>query len=121
MEGKKVLVADDEPFAQNLLKMLYGALKVECMVVANGKEALEAYQKSPDFIHVLMDIHMPVMDGYDSAKQIRAHEKAKGLPKCKILGLSGDGDPKTKAACISAGMDDLLVKPLKKDQLSQYL
>ena len=43
MDGKKVLVADDEPFAQNLLKMLYGALKVECVVVSNGKEALEAY------------------------------------------------------------------------------
>ncbi|CAD8186103.1 unnamed protein product [Paramecium pentaurelia] len=121
MEGKKVLVVDDEPFAQNLLKMLYGVLKVECIVVANGKEALEEYQKSANFVHILMDIHMPIMDGYDSTKQIRLHEKAKGLPRCKILGLSGDGDPKTKAACISAGMDDLLVKPLKKEQLQQFL
>jgi CheY-like chemotaxis protein len=40
---KRVLVADDEPFAQNILKMLYGSLKVECVMVANGKEALEAY------------------------------------------------------------------------------
>ena len=65
MEGKKVLVADDEPFAQNLLKMLYGVLKVECIVVSNGKEALEEYQKSSNFVHILMDIHMPLMDGYD--------------------------------------------------------
>ena len=68
---KRVLVADDEPFAQNILKMLYGSLKVECVMVANGKEALEAYQKSPNFVHVLMDIHMPVMDGYEVIRNLK--------------------------------------------------
>ncbi|CAK65357.1 unnamed protein product (macronuclear) [Paramecium tetraurelia] len=67
--------------------MIYGALKVECIVVANGKEALEAYQKSPNFAHILVDIHMPVKEGYDSTKQIRLHENQKDYPGTKFLAL----------------------------------
>jgi CheY-like chemotaxis protein len=65
-----------------------------------------------------------------STKQIRAYEKSKGLPACKIIGLSGgflkqlwfwDGDAKTKQACLTSGMNDLVLKPVKKDELSKYL
>ncbi|KAM3141162.1 hypothetical protein pb186bvf_006767 [Paramecium bursaria] len=118
MQGKKVLVADDEPFAQQALQMMYSALKVDTVMVSDGKKAFEEYQKNPNFTYILMDLHMPGVDGYDSTKMIRAHEKSKNLPACKIIGLSADGDAKTKDACMTAGMNDLLKKPVKKDLLA---
>lgn len=88
MQGKSVIAVEDDKFCQETLKMFLTALKIDFTIAANGQEAVDAYKKSPASL-VLMDLQMPVMDGYKAAKAIRDFEKSSGKGKSKIIGLSG--------------------------------
>lgn len=67
MDSKVVIVADDDEFAQTTLSMMFTSLGVTIVQVKDGKEALDAYKakNGAGIAYVLMDIHMPVMDGYE--------------------------------------------------------
>lgn len=88
MEGKSVIAVEDDKFCQETLKMFLTALKVNFTLAGNGQEAIDAYKKSPATL-VLMDLQMPVMDGFKAAKAIRDFEKSAGKGKAKIIALSG--------------------------------
>lgn len=88
MQGKSVIAVEDDKFCQESLKMILTALKVDFTLTSNGEEALNAYKKSPASL-VLMDLQMPVMDGYKATKAIRDFEVSSGKGKAKIIGLSG--------------------------------
>jgi len=87
MQGKSVIAVEDDKFCQESLKMFLTALKVDFTLASNGEEALNAYKKSPATL-VLMDLQMPVMDGFKAAKAIRDFEASSGKGKAKIIGLS---------------------------------
>ena len=88
MQGKSVIAADDDKFIQETMKMFLNALKVEYTIAANGEEAVNAYKRNPASL-VLMDLQMPVMDGFKASKAIRDFESASGGGKAKIIGISG--------------------------------
>jgi len=121
--GKKhVLVAEDDAFQQKMISTMLTMVKAEFTVVANGEEAYKFYvDKNSTINFVLMDLHMPVTDGFDATKKIRDYEKLKKLPAGKIYGLSGDDDKETQARCKTVGMDSLFKKPLKKDQILKLM
>ena len=87
MDGKSVLAVEDDKFCLETLKMFLNAIKVDFTLATNGQEAVDLFKKK-NYTLVLMDLNMPVMDGFTAAKSIRAFEKSSGKGKCKIIALS---------------------------------
>jgi CheY-like chemotaxis protein len=70
---------------------------------------------------VLMDVQMPVMDGLEAARQIRVAETASGETPTRIVALTANAFAEDRQACLAAGMDGLLVKPLDRERLREAL
>jgi CheY-like chemotaxis protein len=70
---------------------------------------------------VLMDMHMPEMDGLAATQCIRAQEAARGWPRVPIVALTASALPEDRQRCLEAGMDDALVKPFGLEQLQRVL
>jgi len=86
---KHILVAEDDNFSQMAVKMILGSLKLQFTIVPDGEQAVTAYKNNKGLYSlVLMDLHMPKLDGYGAAKGIREIEKAYGLPPIRIMALS---------------------------------
>lgn len=84
----------------------------------NGEEAIVAFMTHREQIDViLMDLEMPVLDGYEAAKQIRLIEKKNGYSPMRIIAISANVLAGEREKCIEAGMDDYLVKPFRIEQL----
>jgi two-component system sensor histidine kinase/response regulator len=111
----RVLVAEDNEFNAQLLQMLLSRHGHSVRIAQNGTEALDL-ANNDDFDLLLLDIHMPGMDGFQVAKAIREHESTTGrhLP---IIALTARSRKEDREMCLAAGMDDFLVKPLKADDL----
>lgn len=117
-EGKngpvKILVAEDNEANQFLIKAITKTMDWEITLVENGEEAIEAFKKD-NFDLILMDVQMPVMNGYEATKIIRSleAEKDKHIP---IIALTAYAMTSDKDQCIDAGMDDYISKPFKRQQ-----
>ncbi|KYG68521.1 histidine kinase [Bdellovibrio bacteriovorus] len=116
----KVLVAEDNATNQEVIKVMLRRLGHTFTVVENGREAIAAYEKEkPDVI--LMDCHMPEMDGYEAAKQITTEQGtlwSQGVPVIAVTANAVRGD---KEDCMRAGMCDYLSKPLTMNELDDKL
>ncbi len=114
LKGKKVLLVDDD--LRNIFALTH-VLEMQQMSVIfakNGKEALDKIEKNPDTDIVLMDIMMPVMDGYEAMQEIRNMERFKAIP---ILALTAKAMKGDKQKCIEAGANDYISKPIDSDNL----
>jgi PAS domain S-box-containing protein len=109
------LVAEDNPVNQRLIARLLEKRGHRVVLVQNGSEALEAFQKQ-SFDLALMDCHMPQMDGFEATTEIRQKEKLIGghLP---IIALTADAMKGDKEHCLAVGMDGYVSKPVKLDEL----
>jgi two-component system, sensor histidine kinase len=110
----RVLVADDNAINQKLAVMLIQKMGHEAVVANDGIEALQQVQEQC-FDLVLMDMHMPVMDGTDSARQIRA--LALPCNQVPIIALTANAMPEARQEALDAGMNDFLVKPVRYEDL----
>ena len=92
-------------------------LRYEVTSVTNGAEAVEAVQRG-GFDLVLMDCHMPVMDGWDATRNIRA-----GLiqPDIPIIAMTADAMEENREQCLNQGMNDYIAKPVELEQLADVL
>ena len=107
VQGCRVLVADDNPVNIRLARAVL--IKAGCTVheVSDGKSAVTFLMDSPTACDlVLIDVHMPGMDGLEATKTIREH--GSNVP---IVALTGNTDESDRAACLSTGMNDFLSKP----------
>jgi CheY-like chemotaxis protein len=116
----RVLAAEDNPTNQMVLKALLSGLGVEPMLVANGEEAVEAWAAGRWDL-VLMDVQMPVMDGLAAARVIRTREAETGAPRTPIIALTADAMSHQEQACLAAGMDGRLTKPIDVSQLFEVV
>ncbi|MCP4770683.1 MAG: response regulator [Planctomycetes bacterium] len=115
LEGLRVLVAEDNETNQKLAGLMLKKLGCETHIVENGADAVTAVQIM-QFDLVLMDCQMPVMDGFGSTRQIRAlDDPAAGLP---IIALTANAMRGDQEACLDAGMDDYLTKPINLERLA---
>ncbi len=118
LQGRKVLLVDDD--LRNSFA-LSKALRMEGLTVAlaeNGKVALECLDKEDSIELVLMDIMMPVMDGYETMTRIREQARFKDLP---IVALTAKAMVEDRAKCIDAGANDYLAKPIDVDKLMSLM
>jgi CheY-like chemotaxis protein len=110
-DGVKVLAAEDNHVNQLVLKTLLGQSGVEPVVVANGREALDAWRRE-DWDVILMDVQMPVMDGPGATRTIRAAEAASGRPRTPIIALTANAMTHQLDEYRAAGMDGVVAKPI---------
>jgi len=120
----KILIAEDNPIARKLLKAQLERVKLQVESTTNGEEAIAAWEKhGPGYFQAAMfDHHMPICDGVEAVRRIRALEVERGyhilLP---IIALSADCQESTKQLCLNAGMDAFLSKPANKIELFNLL
>ena len=115
---KKVLVVEDSSVIQNLLKKI---LLFENCKITSAKDGQIALNKFDDdlFDLVIMDINLPVVNGIDLTKKIRAIKNKKG--NVPIIGISGNAKNLPVGTFFEAGMNDYLQKPLNYDQLIELV
>lgn len=116
----RILVAEDNLVNQEVVKSFLENMGCTADLAKNGQEALEAAaHRRYDLI--LMDCHMPVMDGFSATTNIRAHEQATARAKVPIIALTADVQKGIYDQCQAVGMDGYLSKPFSKEQLRQLL
>ena len=110
------MVAEDNRTNMMIVrKMLQGAVGVP-VEAADGEAALTLYKADPPDL-ILMDVSMPVKDGLQATRDIRAHERQTGLARCPIVALTANAFGEDREACRLAGFDGFLVKPLSRADL----
>ncbi|HWD88551.1 MAG TPA: HAMP domain-containing protein [Mucilaginibacter sp.] len=114
LDGKKVLVVDDDVRNLFALTAVFERSKIEVITAESGREALEILNKDKNIDIVLMDIMMPEMDGYETIQIIRKEPRNKTLPIVAVTAKAMIGD---RQKCIASGASDYITKPVKTDQL----
>ncbi len=118
--GLRILVADDHAVNRQLALRQLAALGYEADLAANGRAALEAVAAGTPYALILMDCQMPELDGFAASRAIRDFERASGR-HTPIVAMTATAMPGDREACVAAGMDDFLSKPVRQADLQQVL
>ena len=119
-EGLRLLVVEDHPLNQEVIKDLLGSLGYAFDLAGNGAEALRALEQQ-DYSLVLMDCQMPELDGYEATRRLRRIEREKGQPRIPVIAVTAHALADEREKVLQAGMDDFLTKPIQLAPLSQTL
>ncbi|MDD4927790.1 MAG: PAS domain-containing protein [Gallionella sp.] len=117
IRGARILLAEDNETNQLVATDILERMGLDVTVANNGRQALEILQQA-DFDAVLMDLQMPVMDGLEAARRIRQEERWNGLP---VIAMTAAVMEQDRAACIAAGMNDHVAKPIAQQELLHAL
>src|SRR5690606_15329667 len=108
-----VLIAEDNDINAVLAKAALTRAGHHVRVVGNGKAAVDALANAPhNFDVVLMDLHMPLLDGLEALAMVRRHEAAGSRPPVPIVVLSADGQDATRRDALARGASGFLTKPV---------
>jgi signal transduction histidine kinase/DNA-binding response OmpR family regulator len=118
--GLRVLAAEDNSVNRLVLKTLLGAFGLAPVIVEDGRQAVEAWQSGVWDV-LLMDIQMPVMDGLEAVRAIRAAELAEGRRRTPIIAVTANATPQEVATYVAAGMDGCIPKPIDPALLFQTM
>ena len=119
LQGMKVLLAEDNPVNQKVVQRFLEKWEVQVLLAENGEQALQTVQREEVDL-VLMDLQMPVMDGYTATRQIRNLDdpKRSSLP---ILAITAASLQEVREKVLEAGMNDCLAKPFNPEQMEHTL
>ena len=118
--GLRILAAEDNPTNQAVLKAIMGAWGVDLTLASTGIEALEIW-RGESFDLILMDIHMPDMNGLEATREIRAAEARSGCSPIPIIALTANAFDHQVSEYVEAGMDDHVSKPIDIQALSRSI
>jgi len=116
-----VLVAEDNAVNCMVIEGLLQTLGLTVQLVDNGQQAVDRLLQGPPPDVVLMDLHMPVMDGYTATERIRQTERDKLRPRVPIIALTADAFENDHQHCLAVGMDGFLTKPVTLEDLRAAL
>ncbi|MFL9501767.1 ATP-binding protein [Rhodopseudomonas palustris] len=124
-ESLTILVAEDNDINALLIRALLHRLGHRAEIVGDGRRAVEVWvaadKTGTPFDLVLMDVQMPILDGLEAARQIRTLEAERTKPRVPILALTANTLAEDREACLAAGMDGFLIKPVDPDKLAEIL
>lgn len=113
----RVLLVDDEPINTKVVLAILRKTGMEAEAARTGGEALQMLEVK-DYTLVLLDVYMPEMNGFETAKRIRANEKKAGRRRTTIIAMTANEAGTTREQCLAAGMDDFLTKPVQLEDLA---
>ncbi len=116
----RILLAEDNEVNQIVAVGMVESFGCQVDIAINGQEAVEAFRKG-GYDLVLMDCQMPVMDGFESTKQLRDYERSEGQRHTPIVALTAHAMTQDREQCLVAGMDDYLSKPYTQEGLHTVL
>ena len=114
LRGKKILIVEDDMRTMFAMAKLLASHGINPLKAANGEQALAVMEEHPDVDLVLLDMMMPIMDGYETARCLRRQERFANLP---IIALTAKAMKEDRQKCIEAGATDYLAKPVDVDRL----
>jgi CheY-like chemotaxis protein len=112
----RVILAEDNPVNQIVQLRMLRQLGYDADVAATGVDLLDSFRKA-EYDVVLLDVQMPVMDGIEAARQLRH----RGFKRARLIALTADVTSETRRACLDAGIDEFLSKPVQIDELADVL
>lgn len=117
LAGARILLVEDNAINQQVAREFLSQAGVKTVLASNGREAL-AWLARETFDAVLMDVHMPEMNGLEATRRLRADPRWKDLP---VLAMTAAVLPEDRSACIAAGMNDYVAKPVDREKLLSVL
>ncbi|MFT4797585.1 MAG: PAS domain S-box-containing protein [Candidatus Azotimanducaceae bacterium] len=118
---RKVLVVEDNLINQLVVEGYLESLEMEYVVAGNGLEALNLLRQQSDISVILMDCHMPEMDGYDATRAIRNGDAGARYKTVPIIALTANAMASDRGKCFDAGMTEFLTKPVSPEQLEEKI
>jgi signal transduction histidine kinase/HPt (histidine-containing phosphotransfer) domain-containing protein/ActR/RegA family two-component response regulator len=116
----RVLVVDDNPVNRQVVELMLAKMSTDVITAGDGQEAvMQIKSEKPDL--VFMDCMMPIMDGFEATRAIRAWEAMEGLERTPIVALTARAYEADQQACRDAGMDDFLSKPIELKGLERVI
>jgi CheY-like chemotaxis protein len=113
----RVLLAEDDAINQMVVEAMLTRLGCEVEVAPDGAAACDAASRGR-YDMILMDCHMPVMDGFEATRRIREHEAQRRVARTPIVALTADALAGDRERCLQAGMDDYMTKPVSTATLA---
>jgi len=124
-QGLSILVAEDNDINALLARALLAKLGHRPTVASGGAAAVESWQAAQTagapYDLLLMDLHMPGIDGFEAAARIRSAEAERGSARTRIIALTANASAEDRDACLAAGMDGFVTKPLDREKLAAVL
>lgn len=120
LEGKKILVAEDNEMNRIVLEMSLQPFNLDLTFTLNGEEAITKWREG-HYEAILMDMQMPVMDGLTATGHIRDEEKKRNLPRTPILALTADAVDDHLDRLLKNGIDQRITKPISVEELAEAL
>ena len=120
-DERQILLVEDHPVNQQLARLQVSKLGFDVQVAPNGRAALEMLEGGRQFALILMDCQMPELDGFATTHAIREREGAAGLRRTPIVAMTANAMQGDREACLAAGMDDYLSKPVRQNELQRVL
>lgn len=111
---KKALVVDDSKAIRQIERKYLEELGYVVLEASNGEEALKVLQENPDIVLILLDWHMPVMNGYEFLKKLRSFEEYSHI---KVMMVTTENQQKSIIDALMAGANEYLMKPFDKEML----
>jgi CheY-like chemotaxis protein len=109
-----ILVVDDNTLNRMILMKMIRHLGLSGYTATNGSEAIQAIREKADINLVLMDLMMPVMDGFTATKNIRGFKSKEELP---IIAVTADSSDGLFEKCLEAGCNEFISKPIRKEEI----